>query len=67
MSKFMYNRILITKFHISHRSSDIDLIQKVLGGTLQNIIDFLCFLLVHFSDSYHINVCICHIIRIDNI
>ena len=25
-------------------------------GTLQNITDFLCFLIVHYSDSYHIKV-----------
>ena len=29
-----YNIILLTKFHISRRSSDIDLVQKILVGTL---------------------------------
>ena len=30
-----------------------DLIQKVPVGTLQNRTDSLCFLTVHYSDSYH--------------
>ena len=62
-----YNIILITNFISPVGVQNRDLVQKIPVGTLQDITDFLCFLLVHFSVSYHINVCICHIIRIDNI
>ena len=58
-----YNIILISPIGVLNR----DLVQKVPVGTLQNKTDFLCFLLIQFSDSYHINVFICHIIRMDNI
>ena len=30
-----------------------DFVLKVPIGTSQNITDFLCFLLIHYSDSYH--------------
>ena len=58
-----YNITLIMVFHISRKSSE----WKSCTEGLQNIIDFLYFLLIHYSYSYHINVCISHIIQIDNI
>ena len=61
--EFTYNRILyhrvyqslhITEFFLSLVGvQNIDLVQKVPIGTLQNITDFLCFLLILYSDSYH--------------
>ena len=56
ITKFSYNIILILKFHISRRSSDRDLVQKVPLGTLQNRTDFLCFLFVHYLDRQHISI-----------
>ena len=44
ITEFSYSIILITSFHISRRSSK------------QSKTDYLCFLIVHYSYSYHINV-----------
>ena len=48
-----YNGIFISPIGVQNR----DLVQKVLVGTLKKKIDSLCFLIVHYSYSYHRNVC----------
>ena len=51
---FLYidNEVFISPIEVHNKN----LVQKIPVGTLQNITDFLCFLIVHYSDSYHINV-----------
>ena len=58
--EFSYSIILITGFHISHRSLEH---RSCTEGTRRyntehSRIDYLCFLIVHYSYSYHINVCL---------
>ena len=70
MSKFTYKKnsitelsydiILIMGFHISHRSSEQ---RSCTEGTRkynteQSRTYYLCLLIVHYSYSYHINVCL---------
>ena len=50
----IYNKVFISLVGVQNR----DLVQKVPVGTLQNITDSLCFLIIHYSDSYHINACL---------
>ena len=63
ITKWIYQRLRITKFYSRVFISPVgvqnrDLVQKVPVGTLQNIIDSLCFLIVCYLDSYYINVCL---------
>ena len=52
ISELMYNRVFISPVGVQNR----DLVQKVPIGILQNITNFLCFLIVYYSYSYRINV-----------
>ena len=60
ITEFSYNIILITGFHISRRSLEqrccIEGTRRYI--TEQRRIDYLCFLIVHYSYFYHINVCL---------
>ena len=77
MSKFTYNLILIiefsysiilmTGFHISHRSSEQ---RSYTEGTHRyntelSRIDYLCFLIVYYSYSYDINVCLYRLVTMN--
>ena len=58
--EFSYSIILITGFHISRKSLEQ---RSCTEGTRRYITnqsrtDYLCFLVVHYSYSYHINVCL---------
>ena len=61
ISEFTYNIILISPVRVQN----IDLVQKVPVGTLQNKVDSLCFLIVHYSDYYHINVCLYRLVTMN--
>ena len=67
ITEFSYSIILITGFHISRRSSE----QKSCTESTHryiiehSITDYLFFLIVHYSYSYHINVCLYRSIRMN--